>query len=136
MAVEPSNYCILVAEDNAILRYATSRVLSERGYCVLEASNGHEAMKLEAEYDGIIHVLITNVDMPGIRGHELASQMKAKRPDIKILIVSGDDEDDFPPEARSHDSALVKPVDSAAVLSTVDRLLHDRGDVAISELPA
>jgi YesN/AraC family two-component response regulator len=91
-------------------------------------------MKLEAEYDGIIHVLITNVDMPGIKGHELASRMKAKRPDIKILIVSGDDEDDFPPEARSHDTALVKPVDSRSILSAVARLLKDRGDVAISEL--
>lgn len=52
----------------------------------------------------LIHVLITNVDMPGIKGHELASQLKVKRPDIKVLIVSGDDEDDFPPEAHSHDS--------------------------------
>jgi CheY-like chemotaxis protein len=134
--MDPSKYCILVAEDNGILRYATSRTLSDSGYCVLEASDGHEAMKLEAEYDGIIHVLITNVNMPGIKGHELASQIKAKRPDIKILIVSGDDEDNFPPEARSHDAALVKLVESAAILSTVTRLLKDRGDVAISELPA
>ena len=127
--MDPSDYCILVAEDDEILRYVTSKTLSEQGYCVLEAADGREAMRREAEYDGRIHVLITNVDRPGMRGHELAFHMKAKRPDIKVLIVSGDGEDDFPPEARSHNLALVKPVDSKALLSTVAGLLKDRGDV-------
>ena len=128
--MDPSDYCILVAEDNEVLRYVTSKTLSEQGYCVLEAADGREAMRREAEYDGRIHVLITNVDMPGIRGHELAFQMKTKRPDIKVLIVSGDGESEFPPDARSsHDLALVKPVDSKALLSTVASLLKDRGDV-------
>jgi hypothetical protein len=123
--VNQSDYCILVAEDNAIMRYTLAKTLSEQGYCVIEASDGREAMKREAEYDGSIHVLITNVDMPGIKGHELAFQMKAKRPDIKVLIVSGDDEDDFPPDAHSHDLALVKPVDSRSILSTVASLLKN-----------
>jgi YesN/AraC family two-component response regulator len=70
----------------------------------------------------MIHVLITDVDMPGINGHELAFRMKAKRPDLKVLIVSGDDEGDFPPEAHSHDLALIKPVDSTTIVSTVARL--------------
>ena len=46
-----------------------------------------------------------------------------------VLIVSGDGESDFPPEAHSHDLALVKPVDSTALLSTVATLLKARGDV-------
>ena len=127
--MDPSDYCILVAEDNAILRYVAFKTLSEQGYCVLQAADAREALQREAEYDGRIHVLITNVDMPGMRGHELALQMKATRPDIKVLIVSGDGESDFPPEARGHDLALVKPVDSEALLSTVAVLLKDRGDV-------
>ena len=128
--MDPSDYCILVAEDNDILRYVTSKTLSEHGYGVLEAVDGCQAMEREAEYDGLIHVLITNVDMPGIGGHELAFQMKAKRPDIKVLIISGDGESDFPPEARSHDFALLKPVDSTALLSTVATLLTDNGQVS------
>lgn len=83
-------------------------------------------MKREAEYDGMIHILITNVDMPGIKGHELAFKMKAKRPDIKVLIVSGDGEEDFPPDARSHDFALVKPIEPQKILSTVESLLKDQ----------
>ena len=129
----PSDYCILIAEDNEILRYVTSRTLSEQGYCVLEAVDGREAMQREAEYDGRIHVLITDVDMPGIKGHELAFQMKAKRPEIKVLIVSGDGESNFPPEARSHDLALLKPVTSTGLLSTVAGLLEDRGDVPVAQ---
>ena len=125
----PTDYCILVAEDNEILRYVTSKALSRRGYCVIEAADGNEAMQREAEYDGNIHVLITNVDMPGIKGHDLARQMKAKRPDMKVLIVSGEDERDFPQEARSHDSALLKPVTSETILETVARLLKEFEDL-------
>ena len=121
--MDPSDYCILVAEDNEILRYVTSKTLSEHGYCVLQAAVGREAMRREAEYDARIHVLITNVDMPGMRGHELAFQMRAKRPDMKVLIVSGDGESDFPPEARSHDLGLLRPVASSSLLSTVAGLL-------------
>jgi CheY-like chemotaxis protein len=128
--VDPSDYCILVAEDNEILRYVMFKTLSEHGYCVLEAVGGDEAMQRQAEYDGRIHVLVTNVDMPGMRGHELAFQMKVKRPDIKVLIVSGEGESDFPPEAHGHDLALLKPVTSTDLLSTVAGLLKARGDAA------
>src|SRR3954447_6239676 len=124
-----TDYCILIAEDNEILRYVTSKALSGRGYCVIEAADGKEAMEREAEYDGKIHVLVTNVDMPGIKGHDLARQIKAKRPDMKVLIVSGDSEGDFPPEARSHDSTLMKPVDSNTIVQTVARLLKDFADL-------
>ena len=55
--------------------------------------------------------------------------MKSKRRDIKVLIVSGDGGSDFPPEARSHDLALLKPVTSTGLLSMVAGLLSDRGDV-------
>jgi two-component system, cell cycle sensor histidine kinase and response regulator CckA len=90
-------------------------------------------MQREAEYDGTIHLLVTNVQMPGISGHELAGQLKQKRPDLKVLIVSGDDEINFPPEASSHDAALVKPVDSATILMKVAQLLHQR-DIPLAEV--
>jgi two-component system, cell cycle sensor histidine kinase and response regulator CckA len=124
--MNPNDYCILVAEDDDAIRYVTSRALSQHGYCVIEAGDGREAMQREAEYDGTIHLLVTNVQMPGISGHELAGQLKQKRPDLKVLIVSGDDEINFPPEASSHDAALLEPVDSATILMKVAQLLHQR----------
>jgi CheY-like chemotaxis protein len=69
--VNQSDYCILVAEDNEIMRYMLTKTFSDNRYCVIEAGDGREAMRRVAEYDGLIHVLITTVDLPGIRGHEL-----------------------------------------------------------------
>ncbi len=112
-------YCILVAEDDSVLRYVTAHALSRQGYCVLEARDGAEALRLEAEYKGAIHVLVTNVTMPEMNGHDLARELKQKRPDLRVLIVSGDGEEDFPPEARSHDLSLLKPVTSAAIITNV-----------------
>lgn len=120
---DPDKYCILVAEDNAILRYVTTRVLTERGYCVIQAKDGKEALERADEYDGAIHVLVTNVEMPEKNGHELARELKEKRPDLQVLIVSGSDEAEFPPEARHAADALMKPVSTDVLLAKVHELL-------------
>jgi two-component system cell cycle sensor histidine kinase/response regulator CckA len=99
---------------------------------VLQARDGAEALRLEAEYDGIIHVLVTNVQMPRVNGHDLTRELKRKRPDLKVLIVSGDGEPDFPPEAKGHDVALMKPVTSELLIQNVKQLLSQRGDVPAS----
>jgi DNA-binding response OmpR family regulator len=66
-------------------------------------------------------------------GHELARELKISRPDLKILIVSAEHEDEFPPQARAHDNALLKPVHSHTLLAKVARLLRERGDIPASE---
>jgi two-component system cell cycle sensor histidine kinase/response regulator CckA len=126
----PDEYCILVAEDDEIVRYLTARSLSQQGYCVLQARDGEEALRLEAEYDGIIHVLVTNVRMPNMNGHDLAREIKLKRPDLKILIVSAESEADFPRDAHHHDFALLKPVTSRELVGNVEQLLRQHGDRA------
>jgi CheY-like chemotaxis protein len=130
--LEASKYCILVAEDNAVVRYLTTHALRKRGYCIIEACDGPDAIQRAAEYDGPIHVLVTNVRMPHMDGHELAQKLKASRPDLKILILSAEHEGDFPPEA-AHDTALLKPVYSVTLLAEVAKLLRERGDVPGSE---
>ncbi len=124
--MNPRNYCILVAEDDPMILRTISGVLSQNGYCVLTATDGREAMQREALFDGTIHVLVTNVRMPRMDGHELARTLRQKRPGIKVLIVSGEHERDFPPDARAYDFALLKPVDSEAVLSKVQQLIQER----------
>ena len=123
------NHCILVAEDNALLRYSTVRSLSSKGYCVIEAENGREALRLAAEYDGAVHVLVTNVQMPEMDGHKLARELKKSRPHLKVLIVSAMDEKDFPPDAKAHDFALLKPATSDSITTQVERLLRPDGAV-------
>jgi two-component system, cell cycle sensor histidine kinase and response regulator CckA len=122
-----SDYCILVAEDDSILRYITTRSLRRIGYRIIEAANGRKAMLRAAEQNGTVHVLVTNVRMPEMDGHELARELKKSLPHLKVLIVSAVQEMDFPPDARAHDFALLKPVRPESVVSEVARLLQIDG---------
>jgi PAS domain S-box-containing protein len=80
---------ILLVEDEAAVRGFGSRILTELGYTVLEAANGTEALALAAAHAGAIDLLVTDVVMPGMQGHELAVQLAAHRSDLRILYVSG-----------------------------------------------
>ena len=95
--LQPANNfeTVLVAEDEEIVRELVCDVLSEQGYNVMCAMDGIEAMKKAKEYDGPIHLLITDVIMPHMNGQELAEQLTAERPDMKVLFVSGYSDNDI-----------------------------------------
>jgi len=80
---------ILLVEDEDGLRTATRRRLELQGYTVLEAADGGAALAVSDQTSGTIHLLLTDIVMPGISGRILADQMKLRRPDIKVLFVSG-----------------------------------------------
>jgi PAS domain S-box-containing protein len=80
---------ILVAEDEPAIRNALSRVLSANGYRVLEASNGGEALRIAAAEPGTIHLLLTDVMMPGIGGKELVQRLRESRPTTRVILMSG-----------------------------------------------
>jgi PAS domain S-box-containing protein len=80
---------ILVVEDQENVRRLTASVLESFGYCVLKAANGQEALALTASYAGPIHLLLTDVVMPGLSGTELAGQVANLRPGIRVLFMSG-----------------------------------------------
>ncbi len=86
---------VLVAEDEEIVRELVCDVLAEQGYNVMCAVDGIEAMQKAKEYDGQIHLLITDVIMPHMNGQELAEQLSAERPDMKVLFVSGYSDNDI-----------------------------------------
>ncbi len=108
------------------MRYAMCRELSRDGYCLLEASDGHEALGRANDYDGAIQLLVTNVRMPKMDGHELSRAIKVARPDIKVIIVSAHHEKDFPVAAESHDFAFVKPVRYEALRRKIREMLDGR----------
>ena len=116
--------CILVAEDDAIIRRSTINALKPHGYRLLEAVDGQEALEVAAEHPGDIHLLITNVCMPRMQGHELARRIKQGRPKILILIVSGMQEGGFPREAIHHSDSLLKPFEPEVLVSKVRELLQ------------
>ena len=78
---------VLVVDDEAGVRLLAARVLRGCGYTVVVAETAEEALRLQAEYTGPIHLLFTDVVMPGLGGRELALQMKETRPELKVLFT-------------------------------------------------
>jgi PAS domain S-box-containing protein len=80
---------ILLAEDEVRVRAIALRALQVHGYTVLEATQGDDALRRCELHDGPIHLLLTDVVMPGMTGLELAERATELRPDMKILFMSG-----------------------------------------------
>jgi len=80
---------ILLADDEPALRQAVAEVLRQSGYAVLEAPSALEALELAGSRLDKIDFLLTDIVMPGLRGTELAARVRAARPDIKVIYMSG-----------------------------------------------
>ncbi len=80
---------ILVVEDEEEVRALARDVLEMNGYAVLEALDVADATRLAETHPGPIHLLITDVVMPGASGPELARRLRARRPDLRVLCMSG-----------------------------------------------
>jgi CheY-like chemotaxis protein len=80
---------VLLVEDAAAVRAVTRQVLERLGYTVLEAPNGQAALHLATKHHGPIHLLLTDVVMPELGGRQLAEQLRARRPELKVLYASG-----------------------------------------------
>jgi len=80
---------ILLVEDNKQVRTLALTVLQQQGYTVLPSASGEEALNLMASYDGQIHLLLTDVVMPGMNGRDLSDRITAHYPELKVLYMSG-----------------------------------------------
>lgn len=110
---------ILVVDDEAQVRALARDILLGAGYRVLEAEDGEQALRVAEEHQGAIHVLLTDIMMPGINGKQLADRMAALRPDTRMIFMSG-----RAAEVIS-DAGVLIPVDAfLAKPFTVDRLLN------------
>ena len=83
------NETILVVEDEEEVRKLTVRILKNQGYRILEASDGGVALLICKRYGSPIHLMVTDVVMPGINGRELAKQIASFRQEMKVLYMSG-----------------------------------------------
>jgi two-component system cell cycle sensor histidine kinase/response regulator CckA len=110
---------ILVVDDEAPVRALARDILLGAGYRVLEAEDGEQALRVVEEHRGAIHVLLTDLMMPGITGTELANRLAAVRTDTKTIFMSG-----RASEVVSAAGVLI-PVDAfVAKPFTVERLLN------------
>ena len=94
---------VLVVEDDAAVLSLTCRALEAEGYTILCASDPSDALRIVERHGGEIHLLLTDVVMPGMSGRELAQQMAARRAGIRILYMSG-----YPGDAAVQKGALTR----------------------------
>jgi PAS domain S-box-containing protein len=85
---------LLLVEDEEGVRTFARRALEDSGYQVLMAASGADAMDLARRHSGPIHLLLTDVVMPGLSGRELAEQLVAERPDVRVIFTSGYTDDE------------------------------------------
>jgi PAS domain S-box-containing protein len=118
---------VLVVEDDAMVRDLTCRILEMNGYTVIPASGGDDAIAQAVSREERIHLMVTDVVMPGMSGRDLARRMIEHRPDVKVLYVSG-----YTNDAVVHHGILEpniaflqKPFATSQLLETVRSVLDD-----------
>jgi CheY-like chemotaxis protein len=80
---------VLLVEDEEAVRQLAQEVLQSKGYRVLGASNGNEAVKVAGQHVGVIELMVTDVVMPLLGGRELAEKLFVTRPEMRVLYMSG-----------------------------------------------
>jgi two-component system cell cycle sensor histidine kinase/response regulator CckA len=112
---------ILLVEDEDGLRSLNARGLRSRGYSVIEASNGIEAMEALEEKNGAVDLVVSDVVMPEMDGPTLLKEMRGRNPDLKIIFVSGYAEDAFEKSLPENDqfAFLPKPFTLAQLVAAV-----------------
>ena len=86
---DPHRPTLLLVEDEPALRLLVVTMLEEEGYLVLQAGNGLDAIALAERHRGDIDLLLTDVVMPRLSGPELAQRLRAMRPGLEVLFMSG-----------------------------------------------
>jgi len=136
----PKGETILVVEDEAALREVAKRIFVRNGYHVIIAASGPEAIEIVRTYQGDIHLLVTDVVMPYLLGKEVSEQIRALKPNIEVLFMSGyargvlTSQDMLDPNV-----ALVeKPFTEAELIGTAAKVLngHFRGFTTTQSAPA
>jgi CheY-like chemotaxis protein len=116
---------ILMVDDEQTVRDVARRVLEGGGYAVTEASNGLDAIAL-LEKGMPLSLLMADLDMPGLGGDEMVRRIRATRPDLRVLYVTGhiDRLMDERPVLWEGEAFLDKPFSSAGLLEAVSLILY------------
>ena len=116
---------ILLVEDEDGLRSLNARGLRSRGYSVIEASNGIEAMEALDEKDGAVDLVVSDVVMPEMDGPTLLREMRKRNPNLKIIFVSGYAEEAFDKSLPENEqfAFLPKPFALSALVEKVKQTM-------------
>lgn len=119
---------VLVVDDEQGLRDLVCRTLQAEGYSTLEAGHGAEALEVMEAAPDAVHLVVTDVVMPGMDGRELGRRISQRWPDLPILYISAYDVNDIFWRGSPRQSApfLQKPFPLEGLLTTVRGLIHSR----------
>lgn len=118
---------ILVVDDDQWVRVLARDVLAAEGYRVLEASDGQDAIRVAAEHPGPIHLLLTDVVMPGMNGCELAAGLGALLPGLKVMFMSAYDRDFLVARGLTPTGPVItKPFTIEYLTRRIEMVLGDR----------
>ena len=117
---------ILLVEDDGTLRAAIRRALLQAGFEVLDAAGGAEALVVNETHPEKIHLLVTDVVMPDVSGRVLADRLRALRPELKVLYMSGSSAETFRANGGlgSREAFVQKPFTPSALVGAVRGLLE------------
>ena len=125
MGAHLNSETILLAEDEDGVRAVARRILELQGYTVLDAACGADALDLAEKYPEPIHLLLTDLVMPGMDGRQLSERLVARRPSTRVLFMSGYASDKLLRHGLSNPEVafLPKPFNSAALAAAVRAVL-------------
>jgi two-component system cell cycle sensor histidine kinase/response regulator CckA len=118
---------ILLVEDEDEVRAVLHQILVSRGYRVLQAGSGEEALVISRLHRGAIHLLLTDVTMPEMKGTELALRLSAERPQTRIVFMSGYNDELLSDGGEDSPLCLQKPF-SPRTLGETLRTILDQGE--------
>ena len=118
---------ILIVDDNTSIRRLIVDTLKPLGYSCLQAASGDEAINVVREYSGEIHLLLTDVIMPGMSGGELAEMIRKERPGIKVIFMSGYTEDTIAYHGvlKQGINYISKPITPVTLTQKIKSVLRD-----------
>ena len=114
---------ILLVEDEAAVRSLARKILTQKGYRVLEASDGAIALRVAAGHVGEIDLVLTDVAMPILGGRGLVEELRELSPSIRVLFMSGYPREEVFPDKKDQKPYLQKPFTSETLISEVQNAL-------------
>jgi signal transduction histidine kinase len=127
-AIEGGGETLLLVEDDRAIQEVMCEVLQEFGYTVLLAGDGEEGLSVFEEYASSIKLVIADIMMPKMKGRHFQEHVRRRRPDIKVLIVSGYEEMDLKRQdlLEPRSAFLQKPFDLDVLVAKVRKLLNTK----------